>query len=348
MHKINEVHAPNWLSIEKYEAEATTEDKVSRVVNYLVFAAGSYGFYLYQTDGIGLSCLPLALSLRKMASATIGFLVYPVTLNSIQLNMQELGKEAKDKLNEMDFIVKKITLKKSGTNYAALLVTHPDTVQNGNWIINALGNCGAYEYLMTLYAVRNYNRNCNTLIVNGPAVGESGGWPTRYQMGACFEAGIRFLEEEVKATHIIMHGLSLGGGMMGEAILQHDFSKKIQYLSISDRTFSRLSSIVGALFSKMVVPLMYLSGSELDGIEAARKLTRLNIQHIIVQHVSEDDEDTDGVIPDQVSLAYELHQEPECDNRIFLESNEIEHGEPHPSHIKEQLDQRIQQFLATV
>jgi len=89
------------------------------------------------------------------------------------------------------------------------------------------------------------------LIVNGPCVGESQGSPTRYQMGAGFEAGMQYVEKAIQAKKIILYGFSLGGGMMGEAIIQHDFTQGIQagvqYLCISDRTFSKLSTEAKAL-----------------------------------------------------------------------------------------------------
>ncbi len=132
--------------------------------------------------------------------------------------------------------------------------------------------------------------------------------------GAGFEAGMKFLEREVKATHIIMRGLSLGGGMMGEAILNHDFTagmkKDIRYLFIADRSFSRLSTVAVALVGLVVQPIFYITGTEPDGVAAACKLSQLGIQQIIIQHTSERGNGSDYVIPDNASLAYELHKNP--------------------------------------
>jgi len=46
----------------------------------------------------------------------------------------------------------------------------------------------------------------------------------------------------------------------------------------------------------------------LDGVGAARKLSDLRIQQIVIQHSSLEGEGSDDVIPDRTSLAYELHQ----------------------------------------
>jgi hypothetical protein len=168
-------------------------------------------------------------------------------------------------------------------------------------------------------------------------------------MGAGFEAGIRFLEREVKAVHIIMRGLSLGGGMMGEAVLNHDFTegmkKDIRYLSITDRSFSRLSTIAEALVGQIVKPIFYITGTELDGVAAARKLSQLGIQQIIIQHTSEGGTGSDYVIPDSTSLAYELHKDPTLESKVFLESQFITHNGQLPGNIENSLKRKIQEFV---
>lgn len=350
---------PNWLSLPKYEAETTVSDKVSRIVNNLTFGAGLCGIYAFATGGAGVlayaSYLSFGLAMRKIASTTIGYLVYPAAFTSFPCRgddyIVEHGKREMSSLASENFIVKKISLHKSGTRYDAVLITHPDSIQNGNWTVNALGNGMSMEFSICKLAKENFANKCNTLLINGPSVSQSGGWPTRYQMGAGFEAGIRFLECEVKATHIIMRGLSLGGGMMGEAILNHDFTegmkKDIRYLSITDRSFSRLSTIAGALAGQVVVPIFYATGTELDGVAAARKLSQLGIQQIIIQHTSERGNGSDCVIPDNTSLAYELHKDPTLENKTFLESQSIRHNGLLPRDIVDRLNLKIQEFIAS-
>ncbi len=52
------------------------------------------------------------------------------------------------------------------------------------------------------------------------------------------------------------------------------------------------------------------------------------------------------MIPDNVSLAYEVHQDPTMTNKIFLESEHISHSE-FPVDIENQLNGHIKQFLNT-
>jgi hypothetical protein len=180
-------------------------------------------------------------------------------------------------------------------------------------------------------------------------VGSSGGWPTRYQLGAGFEAGLQLLEREIGATQIVMHGLSLGGGMMAEAILNHDFTegmnRDIRYLSISDRTFSRLSSIAAHVVGAFVKPLFFVSGTELDGLGAAKKLSELGIRQVIIQHNSLNADGSDWVIPDSKSLAYKLHAEKGLQNKVFLESPGIDHNGPLPFDIQASLSKEINSFF---
>lgn len=353
----NTIVQPNWLSVSNFEANVALTDKVSRVANLLISGTALYGLYALMTGVNGLlaytSYLSMGLVARKIASTIIGYLVYPAAIKSLSTQTRDYfakycTKEMQ-RLETENFITKKISLNVSGIQYDAILISHKDTIENGNWTINALGNNMAMEFLISRKAKENFNNNSNTLLVNGPSVGQSGGWPTRYQFGAGFEAGLQFLEREVKAHHIIMEGLSLGGGMMGEAIINHDFTegieKGINYLSITDRSFSRLSTIAGALVSRIVEPMFHITGTELDGVAAAQKLSQLGIQHIVIQHKSADENGDDGVITDKASLAYELHKDSSLKNKVFLESELIDHNGSLPENIERNLKYLIREFL---
>lgn len=349
---VNVNHNPSWLSLSKFEADTTVSDKASRVANNLTFGTSLYGMYSMLSGGTGLlayaSYISMGLAARKIASTLFGYLVYPAANTSGDEYVAEQGRKEIQNLQSKGFIAKKLSLYKSGTRYDAILITHQDTIKNGNWTINALGNGMAMEFSVSQLAKKNFANKCNTLLINGPSVSQSGGWPTRYQMGAGFEAGLQFLEREVQATHILMHGLSLGGGMLGEAILNHDFNentKGIRYLSITDRSFSRLSTVAGALVGKIVPPIFQMTGTELDGVGAAKKLSQLGIRQIVIQHTSEGDKGNDYVIPDNASLAYELHKDPTNANKIFLESESIIHNGPLPGDIEDRLNQQIQEFI---
>lgn len=354
LHSVNIDNAPvlSWQSKKEFTASTTLSEKVGRVVNNLVFVSAIVTIGALVTRQLRqvspaisyAAYASIALTLRKIVSASIGYIVYPATTYSRQ-NLQEIESDAISTLNQQGFVTQKIALYKSGVAYDATIIGHRDTLSNGKWSVHALGNGMAMEQLMDSIPYQNKANGVNTLLINGPAVGRSKGYPTRYQLGAGFEAGLQFLEKEVKATHIIFKGLSLGGGMMSEGALAHQFdTTKFKYLAISDRTFCRLSDIAAAFVGFIATAAFFLAGAELDSISSAEKLKNLNIQHIIIQHNSERNEGTDGVVPDKVALAPALTEAP---NRTFLLSPKIPHNGNLPSEIQEQSNTKIKEFLST-
>jgi len=229
----------SWKEMDAYHARTSLTEKGFRLANASIL----------------LPLLPL-----KVAAIAIGYLAYPAALISLSTGKKNISQnsESLDRLKNDGYSSKKITICKSGIQYDAVMIGHKSTIDNGKWTLHALGNGMSMEMVYDDLPRTNYKKDSNTLLINGPSVGQSGGWPTRYQLGAGFEAGLQFLEEQVQATHIALHGLSLGGGMMSEAILQHDFSqgqsKEIKYLVISDRTFSRLSDIASKLIVNVHLP----------------------------------------------------------------------------------------------
>jgi Chlamydia CHLPS protein (DUF818) len=337
--------------ISKYEAEADIREKVSRVCNNVIFGLSICGAYSMLGGSIGLLTYPSYISSvlfsRKILSATITFIAYPASKILPDKNL----KKPIMNLNYLDdngFIVRKIQLFKSGIKYEMVLLTTLRTALNGIWILHGMGSAGTVQK-HAAHIVKEVAPYCsNIILINGPSVGDSNGWPTRYQMGAGYEAGLQFLENEIKATHIMMWGFSLGGGMLAEAILQHDFTcglnENIQYLYISDRTFSKMSTTGKSLIGSWVEKLFYCSGMELDGIEAAKKMSQLKIRHIIIQHQSPDNSGSDTVIPDKAGLAYGLHKEKLDSDKLFLESEKIPHNGKFPLEISETLRDEIKNF----
>jgi hypothetical protein len=257
---------------------------------------------------------------RKVLAVVVGHIVYPAAIVSRFTNVlgytNKWRTEAFDKLTAEGYIVKRLTLKKSGVSYDAFLIGKRENIRSGKWSLKAFGNGFIAEY--SLYDAAKYNSEkfgVNILVVNGPSVGSSGGWPTAYQMGAAQEAGMQYLEKVVKGKEIILQGHSLGGGAIGKAVLSHDFSmaKKngIRYLAISDRTFDKLSNVAGSLYFRLANPILRFLGMELDSLRAAKKLKKEGIHHIVTQRSDYDVDENrafrrkfvcDGVIPGEASL----------------------------------------------
>ena len=285
---------PQWYFSHQFVADTTYREKIGRVFNACLLAASMYSAYALIKRSAGIMAyITMGLVARKVVSVIIGYCVYhavlpgilhlnwlvPGALSNLTRSELEIARnQAVQALEKSDYIVKRVSLYKSGTKFDAYLISHPDTMSNGNWSVHALGNGMALEEVLTDVARDNFSDKCNTLLINGPSVGFSGGWPTRHQLGAGFEAGIQFLEKKIQAKKVIMKGLSLGGGMMGEAVLNHDFeagqSKGIHYLFVADRTFDTLSAIASAFVGRIAKLLFFLTGMELDGVAAANSVNK--------------------------------------------------------------------------
>ena len=339
-----------WQQLAAFTASTTLHEKIFRLANPIILAIGS--FCLLSLIGhvmtglapsllfLGVSVVSITLSVRKIASVIIGYACYPAGLfdhrAGEQLQLNELRRRG--------FVTQRISLHKSGTTYDAFLVGHRDTIANQKWSLHALGNAMAMENVLLDYSLENHTLGLNTLFINGPSVGRSGGFPTRYQMGAGFEAGLQFLEQKVGATHIVCKGFSLGGGMIAEAFSEHAFPQQIdnpRYLVISDRSFNSLSDAATSIIGVFLKPIFFLAGMELDGVAGAERLRAHGIRHIIIQHRNPDHPD-DGVIPDKTALAMHLQ---EAATRRFLLSPHILHNDVLPDQIWDELDQEIKNFL---
>lgn len=379
--------ASSELSKDVFYAESSTREKIMHYFNIAMFAgAFAAAVYSLKSRSISrLSWIPLIYAARKIAAVAIGYLCHAATLCWIK-DKDRVGEV--DKLKYCENVdVKRITLNKSGVNYDAYLLINPKA-DNCKWTLFA-GHGGFVIDEDMMHVVDNFDcvslnykhnlseYHCdankwhrvpgreltNYLIVNGPTVGRSQGRPTPYQNGAAFEAGLQFLEKEIQATHIIMKGHCFGNGALAGAILQHDFEKaqnarlesgnpKINYLLISDRTFSRLSDIASemvsfnvTLISGLVKVAFFLLGIELNCVEASKKLSQKEIKQIIIQHDADD-----GTISANVGLAQNLIKEKILDNKIFLQSDEIGHLPDYrvtglPKQIQKDIHENIQAFL---
>ena len=88
-------------------------------------------------------------------------------------------------LKEDGFTVQKVVIIKSGVRYSATLIYHETTQYNNRWIIDALGRNGLMEKCLKEIGRGNFwAHRCNSLVINGPSLGSSKGFPTRYQLGA--------------------------------------------------------------------------------------------------------------------------------------------------------------------
>lgn len=218
-----------------------------------------------------------------------------------------------------NYVVRHINLQKNNVQYSAMLIGHQNTIENGQWVLQATGNDWPIEKVASKFAEKYYEVGYNLLMVNGPGVGRSEGAATPKSIGDAQEVGIRFLEEMIDAKKIIIAGYSLGGAAVGMAILEHNFAPNLdkrKYLVIRQMTFDRTSNIfrnyAHILYPKLkpiVKQLVIWADCEMDSVAASKKLEEISIPECIIQAGNEQSFSHDGMIPLRSTLGYRLIKE---------------------------------------
>lgn|GEM_PF-1311049 len=254
-----------------------------------------------------------------------------------------------------EWICRDVVLEKNGVRYSGFLVGHKKTINNGNWALQATGNSSPIEYwilnhyphqiylpeeyIATMYRSFSYN----VLMINGPAIGKNQGQATPKSMGDAQQVGISFLETALKAKNIVIAGRSLGGAAIGQAILQHEFKKDVNYLAVSQMSFDSASNICGKTAGQIssclewiVEKLVQLVGCEMDSVAAAKKLQKLGIVQVVVQASHRaiprgelpkpEDFQTDGPIQSKSSLGHALIEQKITDKKVFICLPNAEHN----------------------
>lgn len=224
--------------------------------------------------------------------------------------------EAKD-LASKNYIVRHVCLKKDGTSYSGLLIGKPETMQSGNWVLQATGNGHPVEQATS--SAEEYQKiGYNLLLVNGPGVGRSEGMATTQNLWKSQEVALSFLEQAICAKRIVAAGFSLGGAVIGDAIVKHECDqKKHDYLVIRQMSFDSVSN-VGRKMMKTRAPCLYpfsrflsrLGDVEIDSVANSRKMIQMNIQEAIIQAgTDETDFHHDQIIHHKATLGRRLHKE---------------------------------------
>lgn len=352
-----------------YKAKSTFHQEISELANLVFFSYAFLGNYVsrkmnWKTDP--LRKIALLYTLRKILLVAIGCIIY----ESTHFRKKELDAKAVKATSDLErkgYKLTRINLYRSGTRYSATRIIAPD-VDATRWFINARGINDTMESSLEVVAERNKVDGFNTLIMNGPFVGRSTGWPTPYQLAAGIEAGMQFLEEN-RVTHIVVDGHSFGASMVLEAAVLHDFSfsisHNINYLFISDRTFDtflnvakavvcrsvhrvvsphiheKFSSLLSGIVAFAAHLLLMVSGYNLDCIRGVKKLDGLGIRHLIIQVEG----DRDHRIPAHTSLVAGLETAEVVNAHVrLLKSNEMTHNGNYPPAIQAERTAEILSF----
>lgn len=226
---------------------------------------------------------------------------------------------------------KRITVKVDGLKIDAMIVGKASTLNNGRWMLHSNGNGAFYEDKLKRYDFKQIlsEVNSNAIVFNYPGVGASSGLPQRKTMEKAYRAMLNLLEDQnegIGAKEIIGYGHSIGGGVQGDALRNHELKEDIKYVFVKDRTFSNLSKTASLITIKPLGFLVKLLGWNIDSIVSSRALQAPEIimQTANVLDTQEIDDSSviinDGLLPVDASLAKVLLEDSECPkhNKVFI------------------------------
>lgn len=165
--------------------------------------------------------------------------------------------------------------------------------KTNRWAVAFNPNAGAYEGLIANQLIGidalSTQFESNILLFNYRGTGHSqNAWASREGLIRDGEAALQFVEA-MGAKEIITYGLSLGGGVSVKALTKHKKKEGITYLSINERSFSKLSlvaknivnHIVGRPIGWVAKWLIRITGWEMD---VQKEINSLETRCIVVYH----------------------------------------------------------------
>ncbi len=225
---------------------------------------------------------------------------------------------------------KRIIVEVDGYKIDAMIVGKASTLNNGRWVLASNGNAEFYEdkllYSWDFKKVLS-EVNGNAIVFNYPGVGASTGLPNRKAMAKAYRAMLNLLEDQkngIGAKEIIGYGHSIGGGVQGDALKNHELKKNIKYVFVKSRTFSDLSTTASILTCKPLGFLVKIIGWNINSVESSKKL---KAPEIIMQTAKVDRYEElndhlkivdDGIISANASLAKELLKDGKYPNKVFI------------------------------
>lgn len=183
----------------------------------------------------------------------LGYLMLPASfMNTVMVSPEGMAREREDTiqdLNRRGFEVKPLKVDVDGYMIDAQIIGKKENLNNGKWTLFSGGNAMfCNEHYPS--AIENYLElsNNNLITFNYPSVGFSkGAVPSKQACVKALQGLLKMLEDKklgIAAKEITLWGLSLGGGVVGEALKHHVPQEGVKYVAVKDRTFSNLSDVV--------------------------------------------------------------------------------------------------------
>lgn len=225
---------------------------------------------------------------------------------------------------------KRITVEVDGYKIDAMIVGKASTLNNGRWVLASNGNGEFYEDKLSCN--NDFRRilseiKSNGIVFNYPGVGASSGLPSREAMAKAYRAMLNLLEDQkngIGAKEIIGYGHSIGGGVQGDALKNHDLKKDVKYVFVKSRTFSDLSTTASTLTIKPLGFLVKILGWNMNNVKSSKQLQAPEIimQTAAVEKCEQLSDSLkiidDGIISAKASLAKAL-----LDDNNFINQNKV-------------------------
>lgn len=272
--------------------------------------------------------------------AVISWIVVASTANQPEewaghrVNSHEWGR-----LANAGWRMKRFTIEVNGMTIDAVILSKPETVNNGRWVLHSTGNGGCYDAGIVNYQQKFLEQTeSNMLFFNYPGVVASTGNPHASALVDTYEAFLAVLENKdwgMGATEIIGYGFSLGSGVQGEALSTHEFQEGTRYLFIKDQSYTRLVDVIAGLLCRCLGWIVQLFGNNLNVIESSRRLHERGIREIVME--AENDE----LMTPEIRLWANLTAE-ERSSKVHI-SYPGGHSSPFPA---DQLAARVNEWIA--
>lgn len=181
--------------------------------------------------------------------------------------------------------LREVVVEGSQSKTTGLVISSTETILNRKWVLQATGAEQPIESYTRFFGHLWLARGYNTLLLQGPGAPLTEGMPSPLNLGEAQRLGIRFLETAVQAREIVLSGLSLGGGMLGEAILHHSFLEgddAPRYQVIRTITFSSLRDVASDIAGCAASGLVRLLNCDIRNFEASKRLSELGIPETII------------------------------------------------------------------
>jgi len=236
-----------------------------------------------------------------------------------QQNLKEADPETYSKHTSELLMAKRISVVVDGKKIDAMMFGKKGNLNNKKWVLVSNGNGSTLESTLAFNSttvVEQVNKlGFNFLIYNYQGIAGSEGWVTRNTMVNTHRGMLRFLEDNkrgIGAKKIIQLGVSIGGGVQGQAMRAHKLLKSIKYVFVKYLTFSCISKVPR---NPILALLLRIFGWEFSSTYSSKRLEKKKKPEIVIQKAQKLNPskasmiEGDGLIHKKSAHAYNLLSE---------------------------------------